>query len=153
MGVVYVWVARVVVTTFLINHFDLFGLRQVWLFFRGRPYLHLPFVMPGPYRFVRHPLYVGWLLAFWATPAMGFAHLAFAVAMTIYILVAIRYEERDLAVNHAGYAEYRRRVPMLVPRLSLMGKPKTQSSADTKPESSSSRIPITDSRRVPTSTL
>lgn len=76
------------------------------------------FVTPGPYRLVRHPLYVGWLLAFWATPTMRGAHLFFAVMTTAYILVAIRLEERDLLREHGGvYADYRRRVPMLVPRL------------------------------------
>lgn len=105
----------VLVTTFLINHFDLFGLRQVWLHFRRRPYTQLPFGMPGPYRIVRHPLYVGWLLAFWCTPSMSMAHLLFAVGMTAYILVAIQFEERDLIRNHAGYTQYRQRVPMLIP--------------------------------------
>jgi protein-S-isoprenylcysteine O-methyltransferase Ste14 len=103
--------------TLLINHFDLFGLRQVWLYFRGRTYTQLPFATPGPYQFVRHPLYVGWLMTFWATPTMTAAHLLFAIGMTAYILVAIQYEERDLADAHAGYAEYRRRVGMLVPRI------------------------------------
>jgi len=111
------WV-MVLATTFLINHFDLFGLRQVWLYFRGRPYTQLPFVTPAPYRVVRHPLYVGWLTTFWATPTMTAAHLVFALGMTAYILVAIRHEERDLVEAHPGYAEYRRRVPMLIPSTS-----------------------------------
>ncbi len=106
----------VLVTTCLINHFDLFGLRQVWLYFRGRPYTPLPFVTPGPYRLVRHPLYVGWLMAFWATPTMTVAHLLFALALTAYILMAIRWEERDLIAFHRAYANYRQRVPMLIPR-------------------------------------
>jgi protein-S-isoprenylcysteine O-methyltransferase Ste14 len=106
----------VLITTFLINHFDLFGLRQVWLYFQGRPYSPLPFATPGPYRFVRHPLYVGWLTAFWATPRMTAAHAAFAAGITVYILMAIVLEERDLVMFHEGYADYRRRVPMLIPR-------------------------------------
>ncbi|HRQ64993.1 MAG TPA: methyltransferase [Xanthomonadaceae bacterium] len=109
--------ALVFVSTCLINHFDLFGLRQVWLAFRGRPYTPLAFRTPGPYRLVRHPLYVGWLFAFWATPTMTAAHLVFAVMTTAYILVAIQLEERDLMDAHPEYAEYRRQVPMLVPRL------------------------------------
>jgi protein-S-isoprenylcysteine O-methyltransferase Ste14 len=104
-------------TTFLINHFDLFGLRQVWLAFRGVPYTPLRFGTPGPYRLVRHPLYVGWLMVFWAAPTMTAAHLLFAAGTTVYILAAIRWEERDLVASHPEYAAYRRRVPMLLPRL------------------------------------
>jgi len=108
----------VLVSTFLINHFDLFGLRQVWLQFRGRAYRPLPFKTPGPYRVVRHPLYVGWFFAFWATPTMTVTHLVFALMTTAYILIAIRLEERDLLDALPEYAQYRREVPMLVPRAS-----------------------------------
>ncbi len=101
--------------TFLINHFDLFGLRQVWLFLRGRPYTQLKFRTPGMYRFVRHPLYVGWLLIFWSAPVMTTAHLVFAIATTAYIFVAIQFEEPDLVRFHPEYADYPRRVPILVP--------------------------------------
>lgn len=110
----------VLVTTFLIDHFDLFGLRQVWLYWSGREYTGLRFRTPGIYKVVRHPLYVGWFFAFWSAPTMTVTHLFFAAATTAYILVAIRLEERDLvAAFGASYAEYRRQVPMLVPRLFL----------------------------------
>jgi protein-S-isoprenylcysteine O-methyltransferase Ste14 len=121
----------VLITTFLINHFDLFGLRHVWLYFGGWPYQHLRFATPGPYRFVRHPLYVGWLMAFWATPRMTVAHAAFALGMTVYILIAIVFEERDLMAFHEGYAAYRRRVPMLIPRFGFHARDAANDSVDT----------------------
>jgi len=104
-------------STFLINHFDLFGLRQVWLQLFNKPYQSVPFRMPALYRYVRHPLYVGWLFTFWATPTMTVAHLLFALATSAYILIAIQFEERDLIAAHPEYEGYRRRVPMLVPLL------------------------------------
>jgi len=111
----------VLVSTFLINHFDLFGLRQVWLYVLGRPYTHLTFRTPGPYRLVRHPLYAGWLFAFWATPDMTLTHFVFALATSGYILAAIQLEERDLVVHlGAQYSDYRKRVPMLIPGTSLL---------------------------------
>jgi methanethiol S-methyltransferase len=105
----------VLLSTFLINHFDLFGLRQVWLQLIGKPYTPLTFKTPALYRVVRHPLYVGWLFAFWATPTMTVAHLVFAVMTTAYILIAIQLEERDLIAAHPEYVSYRARVPMLIP--------------------------------------
>jgi protein-S-isoprenylcysteine O-methyltransferase Ste14 len=111
--------ATVFVATCLISHFDLFGVCQVWLAFRGVSYHLPPFATPWAYRVVRHPLYVGWLMAFWAAPTMAAAHLLFAFGMTTYILLAIRWEERDLVAVHPEYSAYRRRVPMLLPRLRL----------------------------------
>ncbi len=107
----------VLVATLQINHADLFGMRQVWLYFRGREYTPVDLATPILYKHVRHPLYVGWITAFWATPSMTAGHLVFAVGTTIYILIAIYFEERNLIEHHGeGYVEYRKRTPMLIPR-------------------------------------
>jgi methanethiol S-methyltransferase len=108
--------AMVVSSTFLVDHFDLFGLRQVALFLRGVPYRPVEFRESWIYRRIRHPLMASFLVAFWATPRMTVGHLVFALGMTVYILVGVWFEERDL-VKAFGvkYAEYRKRVPMLVP--------------------------------------
>ncbi len=107
----------VLLSTFLINHFELFGLQQVYLHARGRTAAEPQFRQPFFYKMVRHPLYSGFFLAFWATPQMSFGHLLLALGMSAYMLIAIRYEERDL-VGHFGadYETYRKQVGMLAPR-------------------------------------
>jgi len=111
----------------MINHFDLFGTRQVWIYLRGRKYTPLQFRTPMLYKYIRHPLYVGWAMAFWATPTMTIGHLLFAGVLTLYMVLAALVEERDL-VHFLGsqYQEYQRRVPRFVPR--LFGR--SQSAAD-----------------------
>ena len=106
----------VLVATFQINHFDLFGLRQAWTYLRAAEYRPLPFQTPGFYRYVRHPLYVGWFIVFWATPDMSAAHVFFAVMTTAYILIAVQLEERDLEQSLPEYRAYSRQVPRFIPR-------------------------------------
>ena len=115
-GLFFLGWAIVFISTFLINHFDLFGLRQVWVYFRGKKYEPLAFRIPLFYRFVRHPLYLGFLIAFWSTPVMTVAHLFFAAITTGYILTAIRFEEKDL-ITHYGekYLNYKKWVPKIIP--------------------------------------
>lgn len=121
-------------STFALNHFDLFGLRQVWLEFRGQAYTPLEFQVPGPYKLVRHPLYVGWLMLAWATPKMTMTHLLFAVATLVYILIAIRWEERDLVDYHGEkYEDYRNSTPKLIPR--FPGRAQYSSAASAEAES------------------
>lgn len=103
-------------STFMISHADLFGLRQVWLRLRNRQYAPVRFTTRALYRWVRHPIMLGYLVAFWATPHMTSGHLLFSLAMTAYILMGIFFEERDLAALHGNaFEQYRKKVPMIIP--------------------------------------
>ena len=114
----------VLLSTFLIDHFDLFGLKQVWSQFRDRRLTNPRFVTPFFYRLVRHPLYLGFILAFWGGPVMTVGGVIFAAAMTAYILIAIRFEERDLVhILGPQYENYRDQVPMLIPGLKARQRP------------------------------
>ena len=108
--------AMVVSTTFAINHFDLFGLRQTWFHAKGREYEPLSFRTPGWYKRMRHPIQTGFLIAFWSTPYMTVGSLLFAVVCTAYILVALYFEERDLVTSFGDdYRNYKKRVRQLIP--------------------------------------
>jgi len=130
------WLA-VPLVSLMINHFDLFGTRQVWLFWRNKPYTDLPFRTPAAYAHVRHPLYLGWGLLFWAIPTMTVGHMLFAASLTAYMMLAAIVEERDL-VAHFGklYEDYRGHVPMFVPRLTVsatISQTSYESESDSQP--------------------
>jgi protein-S-isoprenylcysteine O-methyltransferase Ste14 len=101
--------------TFLVDHFDLFGLRQIWFHLRGREYVSPKFTTRQAYQWIRHPIYLGWLMIVWATPTMTIAHLVFAIGCTAYIFVGVWFEERDLIDEHPEYEVYRKQVPMVLP--------------------------------------
>lgn len=116
LGLSFAGWGLVLYSSFLIDHFDLFGLRQVWFHARGRPYAHPPFAMPALYRLVRNPLMLGFLIAFWSAPVMTQGRLLFCAGMTIYILIGVAFEERNLAeILGDDYRRYRARTPMLLP--------------------------------------
>lgn len=115
-GLYFAGILLVLYATFLIDHFDLFGLRQVVLYLRGREYENPQFKTPSLYRVIRHPLYLGWLITFWATPRMTAGHLLFAIVTTAYIFFAIVLEERDLEMFIGDdYRRYRKQTPMIIP--------------------------------------
>ena len=108
----------VFLSTYFINHFDLFGIRQVYLYWRKQEYTHTPFATPGLYQYVRHPLYFGFLIALWATPSMTLGHLVLAIGMTAYLFIGMHYEEKDLCQYFGeSYQQYRQRVAKIIPWL------------------------------------
>ncbi len=123
--------ALVLLSTFLINHFDLFGLRQVWLNLTGKPYTPLRFKKVGPYKWIRHPLMLGFLVAFWAAPTMTLGHLVFAGAFTSYILIGLHFEERELVQIHGeDYVQYQQTTSKLFPLPRTEGKATGVSTAE-----------------------
>ncbi|MFK7896128.1 MAG: methanethiol S-methyltransferase [Myxococcota bacterium] len=130
-------VSIVLYSTLLIDHLDLFGLRQVFAALKKRPAPESTFVVPSLYQFVRHPLYVGWFITLWATPSMTMSHLLFALVGSLYMVIAVRYEERDL-VDAFGraYERYQDTTPMLIPSLSA-----ATAHAQSRTEASRGRAP------------
>lgn len=116
MGIFWFGWLIVLLSTFMTNHFDLFGLRQIVINFKGQEYRHLDFRMIGLYRLCRHPLMLGFIIAFWAAPVMTTGHLLFSVATTVYIFIALQFEERDLLKFFGDtYETYQKKVPMVFP--------------------------------------
>jgi protein-S-isoprenylcysteine O-methyltransferase Ste14 len=115
--------ATLVSATFFIDHFDLFGLRQVWFNLRGQPYRDLSFTSRGLYQFLRHPIYLGWFMVIWIAPVMTVSHLVFAAGTALYILLAVRVEERELMAALPEYEKYCSETPMIIPRIGSRRKP------------------------------
>lgn len=122
-GIFWVGWLIVLLSTFMINHFDLFGLRQVWLHLNDQEYSHVNFQKTALYRYIRHPIMLGFIIAFWATPNMTTGHLLFAMTTTLYILIGIQFEEQDL-IDTIGpdYENYRQQVSMIIPKVGLKNR-------------------------------